>query len=82
MHVDASRDLYFILFFPNEKRRGGGAGGCALPDFFFPCSVEHERDWPPCKVVFFGLATNTLTGEITTTTTAGKVLEHLESFFP
>ena len=26
----------------------------ALPDFFFffPCSADHERDWPPCKVVF------------------------------
>ena len=36
---------------------GGGEGG--LPDFFFfPCSADHERDWPPCKVVFFGLATN------------------------
>ena len=24
-----------------------------LPDFFllfsFPCSADHERDWPPCK---------------------------------
>ena len=40
-----------------------GGGGSALPDFFifiFPCSADHERDWPPCKVVFFGLATNTL----------------------
>ena len=27
---------------------------------FFPCSADHERDWPPCKVVFFGLATNAL----------------------
>ena len=39
-------------------------GESALPDSFlllsFPCSVNHERDWPPCKVVFFGLATNTL----------------------
>ena len=39
-------------------------GGGALPDFFFlfffPCSADHERDWPPCKVVFFGLATNAL----------------------
>ena len=26
--------------------------------FSFPCSADHERDWPPCKVVFFGLATN------------------------
>ena len=34
-----------------------------LPDFFFfffSCSADHERDWPPCKVVFFGLATNVL----------------------
>ena len=33
-----------------------------LPDFFllfyFPGSADHERDWLPCKVVFFGLATN------------------------
>ena len=28
--------------------------------FSFPCSADQERDWPPCKVVFFGLATNTL----------------------
>ena len=28
--------------------------------FSFPCSADHERDWPPCKVVFFGLATNAL----------------------
>ena len=27
---------------------------------FFPCPADHERDWPPCKVVFFGLATNAL----------------------
>ena len=20
--------------------------------FYFPCSADHERDWPPCKVVF------------------------------
>ena len=58
--------FYFILFYfsLNEQRaRGGGRGG-ALPDFFFllffPCSADHERDWPPCKLVFFGLATNAL----------------------
>ena len=28
--------------------------------FLFSCSADHERDWPPCKVVFFGLATNAL----------------------
>ena len=51
----------FLFFYPNEQRTGGGGG--ALPDFFFfffPCSADHERDWPPCKVVFFGLATNVL----------------------
>ena len=31
-----------------------------FPFSFFPCSADHERDWPPCKVVFFGLATNAL----------------------
>ena len=31
----------------------------ALYLFIFPCcSADHERDRPPCKVVFFGLATN------------------------
>ena len=50
------RRVIFILFSPNEQRGGG-----ALPDFFSsPCSADHERDWPPCKVVFFGLATDTL----------------------
>ena len=63
------RRVTFILFSPintiisinNEHRRRGGA----LPDYdffcsFFPCSADHQRDWPPCKVVFFGLGTNTL----------------------
>ena len=65
-HVDASRDFYlFIYFSPNEQRAraGGGGGGCQTFFFllFFPCSADHERDWPPCKkVVFFGLATNAL----------------------
>ena len=50
-----------IFFSPNEQRAGGEGGG-ALPVFFFffPCSADHERDWPPYQVVFFGLATNTL----------------------
>ena len=42
---------------------GGGGGGYAARLFIFlsfPCSADHERDWPSCKVVFFGLATNTL----------------------
>ena len=50
----------FVCFSPNEQRAGGGG---ALPDFFFFFFFlfsRHERDWPPCKVVFFGLATNAL----------------------
>ena len=41
----------------------GGVGRYAARlflSFSFPCSAGHERDWPPCKVVFFGLATNKL----------------------
>ena len=46
-----------------SARGGGGGGGGRCQTFyflFFPCSADHERDWPPCKVVFFGLATNAL----------------------
>ena len=39
---------------------GGGYAARFFLLFSFPCSADHERDWPPCKVVFFGLATNTL----------------------
>ena len=43
---------------------GGGGWGARCQTYyyyyFFPCSADHERDWPRCKVVFFGLATNTL----------------------
>ena len=62
-HVDAPRDFLFFFFFSERAARAGGGGEGALPDFFFfffPCSADHERDWPPCKVVFFGLATNAL----------------------
>ena len=33
----------------------GGGGECAARLFLlfsFYCSADHERDWPPCKVVF------------------------------
>ena len=61
----------FIYSSPKEQcaRRGGGGGGGEGEGrgaarlfffFFFPCSADHERDWSPCKVVFFGLATNAL----------------------
>ena len=62
-HVDAPRDFLFFIFSERAARWGGGG---ALPDFsfflFFTCSADHERDWPSCKVVFFGLATNALNG--------------------
>ena len=54
-----------ILFIFSEQAvwRVGGGGGYAARFFFlfsFPCSADHERDWPPCKVVFSGWATSTL----------------------
>ena len=51
---------FYFIFFSERAARWGGGGE---PDFSFssfPCSADHERDWPPCKVVFFGLATNAL----------------------
>ena len=60
--VDASRDFYYFLQTSSVE---GGVGVCCQTFIFlfsFPCSADHERDWPPRKVVFrfFGLATNTL----------------------
>ena len=44
----------FISISPNEHCGGMRAG--VLPDFFF-CSLfgsaDHERDWPPCQVVYW-----------------------------
>ena len=41
-------------FFFSKRAAWGGA----LPDFVFlfsfPCSADHERNWPPCKVFFSG----------------------------
>ena len=39
---------------------GGGYAARNFVLFSFPCPADHERDWPPCEVFFFGLATNTL----------------------
>ena len=54
--VDASRDFY--SFSPNEQCGGGGGVGGYTARLFmlfsFTCSADHERDWPPCKVVFSG----------------------------
>ena len=54
--------VLFLFFYERAEREGGGGRGrCQTFSFlFFPCSADHERDWPPCKVVFFGLATNAL----------------------
>ena len=52
--VDVSRDFYFY-FSPNELCGGcwGGGGYAArLLLLSLPCSADHKRDWPPCKVVF------------------------------
>ena len=55
--------LFYFVRMSSEGAGGGrGGGGGALPVFSlsvsFPCSEDHERDWPPSKVVFV-LATNT-----------------------
>ena len=53
--------FFFFFFSERAARAGGGGVRCQTFSFsFFPCSADHERDWPPCKVVFFGLATNAL----------------------
>ena len=60
-HVDASRDLFFIFYFFLRTNSAGVGGGERCQTFyfsFFPFSADHEREWPSCKVVFFGLATN------------------------
>ena len=63
-------NLYIYFFLRTSSARGGGGGRCQTFSFsFFPCSADHERDWPPCKVVFFGSATNALNVKTTTTTT-------------
>ena len=66
------RRMIFILFIFSERAAqggggggggGSGGGGCRTFFFFFFFPVQqtdYERDWPPCKVVFFGLATNAL----------------------
>ena len=44
----------FIFFSERAARAGGGGGGGRCQTFsFFPCSADHERDWPPRTVVFF-----------------------------
>ena len=55
------RRVIFKLFSLRTSSVGGGGGGAArlIILFYFLFSRPRE-DWPPYKVVFFGLATNTL----------------------
>ena len=50
-HVDASRD--FLFYFLRTSSVWGVRCQSIFP-FFFPCSADHERDWPPCKYSFVG----------------------------
>ena len=54
------RHMVFIYFLKTSSVWGKGGAARLSILFSFPCSVDHERDSPPCKIVFFGLATNTL----------------------
>ena len=58
--VTLSHIYIYIYFLRTSSARGGGDAARLFFLLFFPCSADHERDWPPCKVVFFGLATNAL----------------------
>ena len=57
VHAIAYRWRSLILFIFSERAVWGAGGGGAARLFLlfsFPCSADHERDWPPCKVVFSG----------------------------
>ena len=54
------RGVIFFSFRNEQRAGGGGAVRLFFLLLFFPCSADHEQDWPPCKVVVFGLATNVL----------------------
>ena len=61
---------FLFCFLRTSSARGGGGGRCQTFSFsLFPCSADHERDWPPYQVVFFGLATNALNVRNNKTTT-------------
>ena len=50
----ASRDFIYFLRTSSVGVGGGGYAARLFLLFSFPCSADHERDWPPCKVVFSG----------------------------
>ena len=53
------RVIFYFSILRTSSARGESAARLFFL-FFFPCSADDKRDWPPCKVVFFGLATNAL----------------------
>ena len=57
----------YINFFSERAVWGVGGGVCCQTFFlfYFPCSADHEQDWPPCKVVLFWMATKTLNAKNT-----------------
>ena len=54
------RHVIFFSLLLITSSMGGGYAARLFILFSFPCSADHEQDWRPCKVVFFGLVTNTL----------------------
>ena len=56
--VRKKNNKYIYIFLRTSSVVGGGGGGGYAARLFllfsFPCSADHERDWPPCKVVFSG----------------------------
>ena len=44
----------FTLLRTSSVGCGGGYAARLFLLFSFPCSADHEQDWPPCKVVFSG----------------------------
>ena len=44
--------IYFLRIINILITSSVGGTGDVLPDFlfllYFPCSADHERDWPPC----------------------------------
>ena len=68
-----------FLFSERAARARGGGGGRRCQNFlffiFFPCSADHKRDWPPCKVDFFGLATNAL--NVRNNSNNNNIISHL-----
>ena len=49
----------YILIQIRAGQISGGRGCQTFSSSLFPCSADHERDWPPCKVVFWGVGNHT-----------------------